>query len=77
MDLFRELFEIAGLPTLSGAGRIPPVFKEDVKWALEHIKKYPEPGNGKVAAETVLLKGGEEWVVVERERSKKDSLSFI
>jgi hypothetical protein len=38
------LFGIAGLGTLTGDGRIPPVLGKDLIWAIEHIKKYPEPG---------------------------------
>ncbi|KAK6065318.1 thiol-specific monooxygenase [Seiridium cupressi] len=52
-------FQIAGLGTIQGDGRIPPVLSRDLIWALEHIKKYPEPesdDNGEernVAAEAV------------------------
>ncbi|KAI1080161.1 putative dimethylaniline monooxygenase [Whalleya microplaca] len=40
------LFRVAGLGTLSGEGRIPPALSREVVWAVEHIKKYPEPGKG-------------------------------
>ncbi|KAI2619654.1 putative dimethylaniline monooxygenase [Hypoxylon sp. NC1633] len=37
------LFRIAGLGTLAGEGRIPPPLTREMVWAIEHIKKYPEP----------------------------------
>jgi hypothetical protein len=65
MGWFRTLFEMAGLPLLEGQGRHPPVLDRDTRWAIEHVRKYPEPG-----------KDGEEgWEVVER--SEKDLLHFI
>jgi hypothetical protein len=36
-------FEFAGLGTLHGDGRLPPAIGPDLIWAIEHIKKYPEP----------------------------------
>ncbi|KAH0592438.1 hypothetical protein MHUMG1_09824 [Metarhizium humberi] len=36
------LFDIAGLGTLSGEGRIPPALGRDLVWAIENIHKYPE-----------------------------------
>ncbi|KXT02971.1 hypothetical protein AC578_10619 [Pseudocercospora eumusae] len=44
MDWFRWLFEFAGLPRIEGEGRCPPVLGEETRWAIEHIKKYPEGG---------------------------------
>ncbi|OTB12804.1 hypothetical protein K445DRAFT_369111 [Daldinia sp. EC12] len=41
------LFRIAGLGTLKGEGRIPPPLTKEVVWAIEHLRKYPEPGKGK------------------------------
>ncbi|KAI1803770.1 FAD/NAD(P)-binding domain-containing protein [Daldinia bambusicola] len=41
------LFRIAGLGTLKGEGRIPPPLTEEVVWAVEHLRKYPEPGKGR------------------------------
>ena len=40
------LFEIAGLGTLTGDGRIPPVLSKELIWAIEHIRKYPDPNKG-------------------------------
>ena len=40
------LFDIAGLGTLTGDGRLPPVLSRETIWAIEHIRKYPEPGKG-------------------------------
>lgn len=39
----QALFDIAGLPKLDGAGRYPPVLDARTRWAIENIKKYPEP----------------------------------
>jgi hypothetical protein len=72
LDYFRALFEVAGLPTLEGEGRYPPVFDEETRWAVEHIRKYPEPGD-KAAA--ISEHYGDEWVVVRR--SERDLLHFI
>lgn len=41
------LFRIAGLGTLKGEGRIPPPLTKEMIWAIENIKKYPEPGKDK------------------------------
>ncbi|KAI2781336.1 FAD/NAD(P)-binding domain-containing protein [Daldinia loculata] len=41
------LFRIAGLGTLGGDGRVPPPLTREVVWAIEHLRKYPEPGKGK------------------------------
>ncbi|KAK6584703.1 hypothetical protein PZA11_002927 [Diplocarpon coronariae] len=40
---FGELYQIAGLRQLTGEGRNPPVTGEDVRWAIEHLRKYSEP----------------------------------
>ncbi|KAH7309995.1 hypothetical protein BKA65DRAFT_575794 [Rhexocercosporidium sp. MPI-PUGE-AT-0058] len=79
----RELYAIAGLGLLTGEGRVPPVLGEEVRWAIEHLRKYPEPGKDEVNCSergNLGLKAGDgtevsEWVVVERE--KKDLLAFI
>ncbi|KAF4966451.1 hypothetical protein FZEAL_10658 [Fusarium zealandicum] len=67
------LFQIAGLGTLAGEGRIPPALTKEIIWAIEHLKKYPDPREEE-STET----GGVEsdnWVVLERPR--KDLLAFI
>ncbi|KAL0944570.1 thiol-specific monooxygenase [Colletotrichum truncatum] len=46
LEWLTGLYRVAGLPTLRGKGRVPPVLTEEMIWALEHLKKYPEPGNG-------------------------------
>ncbi|KAM0815545.1 hypothetical protein AB5N19_01344 [Seiridium cardinale] len=72
-------FHIAGLGTIQGDGRIPPVLSRDLIWALEHIKKYPEPEsdeNGEEqneAAQAVVIDS--DWVVIPKKR--KDLLAFI
>ncbi|TKW57271.1 Thiol-specific monooxygenase [Colletotrichum tanaceti] len=38
------LFRVAGLPTLRGKGRTPPELSEELIWAVEHVRKYAEPG---------------------------------
>ncbi|KAF7550025.1 hypothetical protein G7Z17_g6011 [Cylindrodendrum hubeiense] len=71
MNWLDGFFQIAGLGRLTGEGRIPPAMTKDLIWAIENIKKYPEPGNqnnGKKAE-------ADEWVVVNR--STKDLLHFI
>lgn len=81
-----QLFEIAGLGTLKGEGRLPPVLGDRVRWAIENVKKYPEPtkdGEGKNDHQGDLEddeKAG--WVVVDGSvdkpaREHKDLLSFI
>ncbi len=82
-----ELFETAGLGLLTGEGRVPPVLSAEVRWAIEHLRKYPEPGRGDDgdgqkkdesghSRERSSEEADSEWVVVER-RPKKDLLAFI
>ncbi|KAJ3549098.1 hypothetical protein NM208_g678 [Fusarium decemcellulare] len=66
-------FEIAGLNTLAGDGRIPPALTKELIWAIEHVKKYPEPG--KRQGERMVEGDGDEWVLVEE--PVKDLLAFI
>ncbi|KAI2466479.1 putative dimethylaniline monooxygenase [Annulohypoxylon bovei var. microspora] len=82
------LFAIAGLGTLRGEGRIPPPLTQEMIWAIEHVRKYPEPGKGKegdgdgkesntnnsAGDNQKQLQDGE-WVFVERQH--KDLLAFI
>ncbi|KAI1089516.1 putative dimethylaniline monooxygenase [Rostrohypoxylon terebratum] len=91
LEWLGALFDIAGLGTLRGEGRIPPALTEEVIWAIEHVKKYPEPGKGKdgdgggkeddakESGEDKQHDGNErqdgEWVLVERQH--KDLLAFI
>jgi len=77
------LFEIAGLCTLKGEGMTPPPLGEDLVWAIEHIRKYPEPGrpdlagrDGEEGGET-LADEVDDWVLVGTGSSRKDSLAFI
>ncbi|KAK8070304.1 Thiol-specific monooxygenase [Apiospora phragmitis] len=70
---FQKLFDIAGLGTLKGKGRLPPVLSDELMWALEHLKKYPEKGMGREggkadqsSAGTAESDGDDEWVVVDR-----------
>jgi hypothetical protein len=74
------LYQIAGLGLLTGEGRVPPVLGSDLRWALEHIRKYPEPGKNDICSEDVgsLMDsdGDDTWVVVKK-RHQKDLLAFI
>ncbi|KAG0647451.1 Flavin-dependent monooxygenase [Hyphodiscus hymeniophilus] len=72
-EWLEELYRIAGLPLLSGEGRIPPVLGKEVRWALENIRKYPEPGKDGGNSEDIMA--DDEWVVVGND--KKDLLAFI
>ncbi|OQO06054.1 hypothetical protein B0A48_08642 [Cryoendolithus antarcticus] len=74
LDYFRELYDIAGLPLLTGEGRHPPVFDVETRWAVENIRKYPDGGQ-KLEGEALSEKA-DEWVVVDVEH-KKGVLSFI
>ena len=73
------LFRFAGLGTLKGEGRVPPALSEEVVWAVENIRKYPEPGKDGKDKDKESVKENykeEEWVVVER-KEIKDSLAFV
>ncbi|PVH95770.1 putative dimethylaniline monooxygenase [Periconia macrospinosa] len=72
-EWFRYLFELSGLPVLEGLGRFPPVLDKETRWAIENIKKYPEPSNAGEDGDEGVKDG--EWTLVER--VKKDSLHFI
>ncbi|KAI1378947.1 putative dimethylaniline monooxygenase [Hypoxylon crocopeplum] len=81
MEWLDGLFRIAGLGTLRGSGRIPPALTDELVWAIEHVRKYPEPGKGK-ESDTAVLMGNDqsdnkdsEWVLVDRRR--KDLLGFL
>ncbi|KAK8115452.1 hypothetical protein PG984_011954 [Apiospora sp. TS-2023a] len=74
---FQKLYDIAGLNTLRGKGRVPPVVSDEMMWALEHEHKYPPPKEGKdggaevdvgSAAAEMAEEGGnaEGWVLVDR-----------
>jgi len=75
-----EFYGIAGLGRLDGRGRNPPRLGREVRWAIENIRKYPEPWNGekidRMGVEEGKVEVGEEWVFVER-GPKKDLLHFI
>lgn len=72
-------YRIAGLNTLSGEGRIPPPFTKEIKWAIENIKKYPEPGNdSKKQAESEFEKLSlKEQESQDNPTTEADLLSFI
>ncbi|KUI61482.1 Thiol-specific monooxygenase [Cytospora mali] len=79
-DFFGYLYRFAGLGTLKGDGRIPPVLSQEVLDALKNLHKYPKPGQSSSDKEglehtsessnTTELKDDhatKEWVLVERE----------
>ncbi|KAJ9607679.1 hypothetical protein H2200_007757 [Cladophialophora chaetospira] len=68
MDWLRGLYDFAGLPTLKGHGRFPPVLSDETRWAIEHLRKYEEPGKDDVEEG--------DWTVVDS-RTGRDSLFFI
>lgn len=75
------LYQIAGLGQLTGEGMLPPVLGEEVRWAIEHLRKYPEPerdGNedGSASRELGDKHNEDGWVLVEKE-VEKDLLAFI
>lgn len=72
LEYFKALFELAGLPLLEGDGRFPPVLDAETRWAVEHVRKYPEPGNSDDGVEGDKEEG---WTIVGRQ--KKDLLHFI
>ena len=74
MEWFRYLFELAGLPLLEGVGKCPPVLGEQTRWAIDHIKKYPD--YSKDTSSTGTQDDGEvgnSWQFVQ----SRDSLHFI
>jgi len=71
MEWLEVLYRIAGLRKLSGEGRTPPVMGADVRWALEHVRKYPDhgkaardKGDGGVSHRVVDDEDEKEWVLV-------------
>ncbi|KAF2009660.1 putative dimethylaniline monooxygenase [Aaosphaeria arxii CBS 175.79] len=70
MEWLSFLYELAGLPKLEGEGRYPPVLDEKTRWAIKHVRKYPEPGNKE-------SEDNEGWVLVNKEETRKDILHFI
>jgi Flavin-binding monooxygenase-like len=68
------LFAWAGLGTLEGDGRIPPPLTREVVWAIEHLRKYPEPGK-ETGMDVILGDGERDWVLIDE--VKKDLLHFI
>lgn len=69
------LFKFAGLGTLKGEGRIPPVLGKDLVWAIEHVRKYPEPPRKKTREEDTIEEEEQGWILVEN--SCKDLLTFL
>ena len=63
MEYFRFLFRVSGLPTLGGLGRYPPVLGEETRWALKHLRKYPEPGRDPGHEAEKDLE--EEWIIID------------
>ncbi|KAK4546615.1 hypothetical protein LTR36_001832 [Oleoguttula mirabilis] len=82
MDYLKALYEIAGLPKLGGEGLCPPILDAETRWAIEHVRKYPEPAKDSRKTDRTLSSresvGHDEsqWVVVEA-HGRADSLHFI
>lgn len=68
-------FQIAGIGRFTGEGRIPPALTKDLVWAIEHVKKYPEPGRSREKEKPAGELGADEWVLVDE--PVKDLLAFI
>lgn len=63
------LFKLSGLGTINGDGRIPPVLGKDMVWAIEHVRKYPEPRNHGVEwqrADEDEVSEEDGWLLVQR-----------
>ncbi|KIW67514.1 hypothetical protein PV04_06758 [Phialophora macrospora] len=71
MDWLRGLYDLAGLPTLEGRGRYPPVLGDETRWAIDHLRKYAEPGK-----DSCRETGVDGWTIVEP-GAARDSLHFI
>ncbi|EXJ76958.1 hypothetical protein A1O3_10115 [Capronia epimyces CBS 606.96] len=82
MEWLRWLYELAGLPELEGAGRTPPILDREVRWAIEHVRKYPEPGDGEkrlkqgAGTDVDTKEDDNGWVLVGSE-AVRDRLHFI
>jgi hypothetical protein len=74
MEWLRVLFELAGLGTLGGDGRIPPALTSDVVWAIEHLRKYPDHLDRDEGRTSSAEGESGDWVIV---RVEKDMLHFI
>lgn len=74
MAWFQFLFELSGLPQLEGKGKYPPVLSEETRWAIEHVKKYPEP-KPRDGDRKDDLEDEDGWLVIESQ--ERDSLHFI
>lgn len=68
------LYRLAGLGTLTGDGRVPPVLSKELLHAVRTIHKYPRHDEGGADAEVSYHRGGssnggkqaaKEWVVVD------------
>ena len=75
MEWFRFLFWMSGLPKLEGWGRCPPVMGEETRWAIEHVRKYPEPPR---TGEDESVEEAGDWVIVDPDLGRTmDTLHFI
>ncbi|KAH9827143.1 dimethylaniline monooxygenase (N-oxide forming) [Teratosphaeria destructans] len=71
---FRWLYDFAGLPQLTGPGKVPPVIDAKTRWAIEHIKKHTDNPNDGIDSEQDGNEDG--WFVV-RDKTHWDTLFFI
>lgn len=58
------LYKFAGLGTLKGDGRVPPPLTREMEWAINNIRKYPEPGRPEKNAVAKKEKEERDWVIV-------------
>lgn len=71
MDWLRFLYDLSGLPLLEGHGLYPPILGKKTRWAIEHVRKYPEPSKGEEE-----IKDVGDWVMVSSSE-EKDTLHFV
>ncbi|KAF2771661.1 FAD/NAD(P)-binding domain-containing protein [Teratosphaeria nubilosa] len=71
---FRWLYDFAGLPQLTGPGKVPPVIDAKTRWAIEHVKKHTDNPNDGPDLEQDGNEDG--WLVV-RDKAHWDTLFFI
>ncbi|KAM3421929.1 Thiol-specific monooxygenase [Cercospora zeina] len=70
MDWFEWLYRFAGLPHIEGHGKRPPILNGQTRWAIEHVKKYPDHGENGEKREAI-------GTVDLASKRKKDSLWFV
>jgi hypothetical protein len=67
VEYLEYLFKFAGLGTIRGEGRVPPVLGRDMVWAIENIHKYPEPSTHHLEG-VCEMEVDQGWALVSRRR---------